>query len=83
MHPDIIGVGYKPGVHLSVICNSKGFKQLPEPMDYYTDGGGNMPIGARIPMTQANIVALRMMGVLSEIDLPPIMNSFLSTKPKD
>lgn len=67
MNRHIIALGYRgaPHMDMSVICNEEGLAQLPAPQVLYKDGGGNLPIGVRIPLTEVNLVALRMIGVES------------------
>lgn len=66
---DVIAVGYSPNKHIHVICNDAGLKQIPEPLSEYRNGGGNLPNGALIAFNKVNLVALRLMGVLSERDV--------------
>ena len=81
MNPHIIGIGYKRGEWLSVICDEEGLKQLPEPMEMYRDGGGNLHIGARIALTKVNLVALRMIGALSDNDIGPMLKTIKGDLP--
>ena len=66
-----IAVGFNArGIH--VVCNDEGLRQLPPGIHEYHNGGGNLHNGVFIAITESNLVALRLIGVLSERDLPAI-----------
>lgn len=73
MHNDVIAIGYRRGVDIHLACSDAGLTMVPEPTSVGRKNPASGWYDVLIAATVPNVVALRMMNVITAGDAIKIM----------
>ena len=80
---NVITLGYRRGEHVHLICTDKGLNMLPEPflIEKNRNLAATMVNDVLIAATVPNVVALRLIGVITDGDATKILEGVPRPRP--